>query len=141
MSTHLGMLSRVDAVIPGVSSPTETRQVSPIREMRSKGKQNQRQSLLLCQESNMKTKLQNCYLCSRGSRSIPCMLSGWNTVSLGCYQLRTVDSIAFILVSFTFLAPSVLPLPLPQDFPNSTQYLAVVSASVFISCQVNSLRL
>lgn len=36
--------------------------------------------------------------------------------------------------------PSVLPPPLPQDSLSSTQYLAVVSASISISCCVKPLR-
>jgi hypothetical protein len=48
------------------------------------------------------------------------MLPGWQSVSVGPYGPRSVDSVGFLVVSFTLLAPTILPSLLSQDSLSAT---------------------
>lgn len=73
----------------------------------------------------MKTQLNNCYICIEGlGLSHSCSLVD-SSVFISPHGPRIVGSIDFLVVSLTPLAPSILPPPLPQDYPSSTQCLDV----------------
>jgi hypothetical protein len=98
------------AVELGTSSPTEARQGNPAKGKGSKGRQqSQRQPLLLLLVLHEDQAVQLLHM-FRGPRSTPCMLS----VSVG-----PCDSVGFLSVSLTSLAPSILLPPIPQDSPCS----------------------
>lgn len=79
----------------------------------------------------MKTKLNISYICSEGlGKSYACSLVG-SSVSRSPYGSRSVDSVGFLVMSLSSLAPPIL-LPLLQDSPSSA-YLLWISESVSIS--------
>lgn len=51
----------------------------------------------------------------RKPRSISCVRLVGGAVSVSTYAPRLLDSVGFLVVSLVFLAPSILPLPLPAD--------------------------
>lgn len=60
----------------------------------------------------MKTQLNNCYICVEGlGLSHSCCLVG-SSVSMSPHKPRLVDSVDFLVVSLTPLAPSIFPPPL-----------------------------
>jgi hypothetical protein len=73
----------------------------------------------------MKTKPHICYICAEDlglSRGCS-LLTG--SVSVSPYEPRLVDSVGFLALSLTSLAPLILLPHLPQDSLSSTYYLAV----------------
>ena len=73
----------------------------------------------------MKSQLHNCYICEEGRGSIPCIVCGSQFRFVSLSGPRLVDSVGFLVVSLTPLAPPILPPPLPQDSPTSAECLAV----------------
>lgn len=74
---------------------------------------------------HMRTQLLNGYICAEGlGLSHSCSLVG-SSISLSLQEPSLVDSAGFLVVPLTSLTPSILLPPLPQDFPSSTQCLAV----------------
>jgi hypothetical protein len=77
-----------------------------------------------CEESHMRTKLHNCYICPEClGQTCACSLVG-GSVSGSPYGSRLVNSVGFLLVSsgsFNHFSPH----PLPPDSPSSIQCLAL----------------
>ena len=67
------------------------------------------------------------------------MLFG-GSVSVNHHGPKIVGYVSLFLVYLTSLSPTVLPLSLPQDSPNSANVWLWVSASVSISCWMQPLR-
>ena len=68
----------------------------------------------------MTTQLHSHYIFVEGLRlSHECSLVG-TPVSMSPHGPRLVNSVSFLVVSLTSLAPSILPTPLPRDFLSST---------------------
>ena len=68
----------------------------------------------------MKTKLHNCNICAEGLGQSYASTLVNGSGSVGPYGLRLPDSVAFLGVFFTSLAPTILPAPLLCDSPSST---------------------
>ena len=90
----------------------EVGQSNPVRKNGSQGRQcSQRLPLLPLYESHIRTQLHNCSICAEDlSLFYACFLIG-SSVSKNHYGPRLVDSVGFLVVSLTPLAPSIL-LPL-----------------------------
>ena len=73
----------------------------------------------------METKLHICYICAEGLGPAPaCSLVG-GSGSVSPHGPRLLDPLGLLVVSLTSLAPSILPLFLPQDSLSSILCLTV----------------
>ena len=85
----------------------------------------------------MKTELHNCYICAEGQSCISSVVGG--SVSVSPYGPMLLDSVGLLVVSLTFLAPTILPLNHLHDSHKLSLIELCVSASVSISCWVKPL--
>ena len=85
------------------------------------------------------TKLHTCLISVGDIGPVHTYSSVGGSVSVRPYGTRLVNSVGFLVVSLTLLAPTILPLPLswiPQALPNVWLW---VFASVSISCWMKPL--
>jgi len=73
----------------------------------------------------MKTKPHIFYICVQGLAPFHEGSLVGGSVSLSLYAPKLVDSVDFLVISLTCLAPSILSPSLPQDYPDSTECLGL----------------